>query len=100
MKENTKDFIYDLETIIEARISESDTDSYTYQLISSGPGLVAKKLVEESGELAVASLERPPKKEELLWEAADLMYHFLVLLRANNISLNDISNELESRHNK
>ena len=100
MKENKRSFIYDLEAIINQRISESDDSSYTFQLISSGSGLIAKKLVEESAELAVATLEIPTKKEELLWEAADLMYHFLVLLRANNLSLDDISNVLESRHNK
>ena len=100
MKENKRSFIHDLETIINQRIAESDESSYTFQLISSGSGLMAKKLVEESAELAVASLEQPIKREELLWEAADLMYHLLVLMRANAISLDDISNELESRHHK
>ena len=61
---------------------------------------MAKKLVEESAELAVASLEQPVKSEELLWGAADLMYHLLVLMRANDISFDDLSNELESRHDK
>ena len=100
MKENKRSFIYDLETIINQRIAESDESSYTFQLISSGSGLMAKKLVEESAELAIASLEQTIKREELLWEAADLMYHLLVLMRANDISFDDISNELKSRHDK
>ena len=100
MKENKRSFIYDLENIINQRIAESDESSYTFQLISSGSGLMAKKLVEESAELAIASLEQTIKREELLWEAADLMYHLLVLIRANDISLDDLSNVLESRHHK
>ena len=100
MKENKRSFIYDLENIINQRIAESDESSYTFQLISSGSGLMAKKLVEESAELAGASLEQPIKREELLWESADLMYHLLVLMRANDISFDDLSNELESRHHK
>ena len=100
MKENKRSFIYDLENIINQRIAESDESSYTFQLISSGSGLMAKKLVEESAELAIASLEQTIKREELLWEAADLMYHLLVLMRANDISFDDISNELKSRHDK
>ena len=100
MKENKRSFIYDLENIINQRIAESDESSYTFQLISSGSGLMAKKLVEESAELAIASLEQTIKREELLWEAADLMYHLLVLMRANDISFDDLSNELESRHHK
>ena len=100
MKENKRSFIYDLENIINQRIAESDESSYTFQLISSGSGLMAKKLVEESAELAIASLEQTIKREELLWEAADLMYHLLVLMRANDISFDDITNELKSRHDK
>ena len=100
MNENKRSFIYDLENIINQRIAESDESSYTFQLISSGSGLMAKKLVEESAELAGASLEQPIKREELLWESADLMYHLLVLMRANDISFDDLSNELESRHHK
>ena len=100
MKENKRSFIYDLENIINQRIAESDESSYTFQLISSGSGLMAKKLVEESAELAIASLEQTIKREELLWESADLMYHLLVLMRANDISFDDLSNELESRHHK
>ena len=100
MKENKKSFIYELENIINQRIDQSDESSYTFQLISSKSGLMAKKLVEESAELAVASLVQPIKREELLWEAADLMYHLLVLMRANDISFDDLSNELESRHHK
>ena len=100
MNENKRSFIYDLENIINQRIAESDESSYTFQLISTGSGLMAKKLVEESAELAGASLEQPIKREELLWESADLIYHLLVLMRANDISLDDISNELESRHHK
>ena len=100
MKENKRSFIYDLEHIINQRIAESDESSYTFQLISSGSGLMAKKLVEESAELAIASLEQTIKREELLWESADLMYHLLVLMRANDISFDDLSNELESRHHK
>ena len=89
MKENKRSFIYDLENIINQRIAESDESSYTFQLISSGSGLMAKKLVEESAELAVASFVgrslgagRPEQKMIIF-----IVYHWRIYLDLMRIQI-------------
>jgi phosphoribosyl-AMP cyclohydrolase / phosphoribosyl-ATP pyrophosphohydrolase len=87
-----------LEGIIDARLSELPEGSYITSLHHQGMGRMAQKVIEEAGESAVAALEG--KREELVLEAADLLFHLMVMLRKSDVRLKDIVGELESRHRK
>lgn len=92
---NSKGFLYQLEETISKRI-ESDSDtSYTNTLFKRGINKVAQKVGEEAVELVI---EAKDDNEELFKnEAADLLYHFLILLKAKSLNLNDIEKVLEAR---
>ncbi|UBB90638.1 bifunctional phosphoribosyl-AMP cyclohydrolase/phosphoribosyl-ATP diphosphatase HisIE [Candidatus Kaistella beijingensis] len=93
-KEN-KGFLYQLEEKISQRIDESDENSYTNQLYKRGINKVAQKVGEEAVELV---LEAKDNNEDLFKnEAADLLYHFLILLKTKNFKLQDIEEVLISR---
>jgi phosphoribosyl-ATP pyrophosphohydrolase len=80
---------------IAAKASASPDESYTAKLISKGVAKCAKKFGEEAVELALASVL--PDKTETTKEAADVLYHFLVLLKAAGVSLDDVMAELKRR---
>ncbi|KGO80092.1 phosphoribosyl-ATP pyrophosphatase [Flavobacterium beibuense F44-8] len=92
---NSKGFLYQLEEIISERI-ESDSDtSYTNTLFKRGINKVAQKVGEEAVELVI---EAKDNNEELFKnEAADLLYHFLILLKAKYLNFNDIEKVLKER---
>ena len=96
MSENGIDFLQTLEAVIEARKTAAAADSYTAELFAAGPNRIAQKVGEEGVELALASVTG--SREEIVAEAADLVFHLLVLLRNQDIGLGDIVQELESRH--
>jgi phosphoribosyl-ATP pyrophosphohydrolase/phosphoribosyl-AMP cyclohydrolase len=89
-------FLSELEDIIQARIDNPADESYTSQLIASGEKRVAQKIGEEAVELALASVAG--NAQEQLEEAADLVYHLLVLLKSKQLSLQDVSEMLRQRH--
>ena len=70
-------------------------NSYTRQLLDAGPAKCARKLGEEAIETVIAALTQDD--EALKAEAADLLYHLLVLLEARNVALDDVYNLLEAR---
>ena len=75
----------------------ADTDtSYTARLLAGGPRRPAEKVTEEAGELSAAALAG--SDAEVIGEAADLLYHALVLLEARGLSLGDVEAELAQRH--
>jgi phosphoribosyl-ATP pyrophosphohydrolase len=82
------------ETIAARRHSDADK-SYTRQLLDGGPERCAKKLGEEAVETVIAAVTQDD--QALTAEAADLLYHLLVLLEARNIALEDVYNVLEAR---
>ena len=99
MTTNESNFLDELERIIKDRSESNDSEkSYTRELLASGSDRIAKKVIEESGELAVAYLKNDENKDEFIWESADLLYHMMVLLRSVDVTMNDISRELEKRH--
>jgi phosphoribosyl-ATP pyrophosphohydrolase len=100
MSKNNNQFLYKLEDIINERLAEGSDKSYTYQLMQDGINQVAKKVIEESSEFAIASIQKSNDKNDIVWEAADLMYHFLILLNASGVTLNEVSEELENRNEK
>ena len=99
MKGTGCNFIDELESIIENRAESNDPDkSYTRDLLASGSDRIAKKVIEASGELAVAYLNKKTNKDEIIWEAADLLYHMMVLLHSADVKMEDISSELKKRN--
>jgi phosphoribosyl-ATP pyrophosphohydrolase len=90
--------IADLERIIAERASASPEDSWTAKLLAKGPARAAKKLGEEAVETVIAAVEND--KPALIGESADLLYHLLVVLRARNVSLQEVLDELQRRSAK
>jgi phosphoribosyl-ATP pyrophosphohydrolase/phosphoribosyl-AMP cyclohydrolase len=87
-----------LERIIQERKRNPVEGSYTNKLLSSGINKVAQKVGEEAVELVIESKDN--NKDLFLNEAADLLYHYLVLLTAKDFSLADVENALKVRHGK
>lgn len=87
-----------LETIIKDRKANPKKGSYTTTLFDSGMNKIAQKVGEEAVELVIEA--KDDNKELFLNEAADLMYHYLVLLNAKGFSLSDVENVLKTRHKK
>lgn len=79
----------------DRRGADADT-SYTARLLAGGPRRPAEKVTEEAGELSAAALAG--SDEEVIGEAADLLYHALVLLEARGLSLGEVEAELARRH--
>ncbi|WP_405377051.1 bifunctional phosphoribosyl-AMP cyclohydrolase/phosphoribosyl-ATP diphosphatase HisIE [Nonlabens sp. Asnod3-A02] len=88
--------INDLEKTIHQRIDDQVEGSYTYSLIQKGINKVAQKVGEEAVETVIDAING--KEEDFIYEAGDLMYHYLVLLKAKGLSLADIEKELAKRH--
>jgi phosphoribosyl-ATP pyrophosphohydrolase len=85
----------DLETIIRARAAAPPEESYTAKLLRDGIERAAKKLGEESVEAVIAAISG--KSDELAKEAADVLYHLLVVLHGMNVPLSDVMDELQRR---
>ncbi|MEL6393262.1 MAG: bifunctional phosphoribosyl-AMP cyclohydrolase/phosphoribosyl-ATP diphosphatase HisIE [Bacteroidota bacterium] len=94
---NQGDFLNKLEQTIQQRRDATDPgNSYTRKLLDRGINKVAQKVGEEAVELVI---EAKDENEELfLGEAADLMYHYLVLLAAKGYDLDDVRSVLKTRH--
>src|SRR3954454_8258052 len=84
-----------LAAIIKARRAESASGSYTRQLLDAGPERCARKLGEEAIETIMAALSQDAAA--LQNEAADLIYHLLVLLESRDVALADVLDVLEGR---
>ena len=84
-----------LDLTIQGKTTESPNVSHTAKLLKKGTEKCAEKFGEEAIELIVASVKK--KKKEIIGEAADTLYHMLVLLRSKNISINEVMTELASR---
>ncbi len=85
----------DLAARVAERAAAAPDESYTARLVAAGVQRVAKKLGEEATEAVIAAVAG--NREELRGEAADLLYHLLVLLRAADVPLADVMAELERR---
>ncbi|WP_313804459.1 bifunctional phosphoribosyl-AMP cyclohydrolase/phosphoribosyl-ATP diphosphatase HisIE [Cytobacillus sp.] len=88
--------LFKLEQVIKDREKNRPEGAYTTYLFEKGLDKILKKVGEESAEVIIAAKNRD--KEELKWEAADLIYHLLVLLREQDLPLNEILKVLEKRH--
>ena len=93
--ETSKGFLYQLEDTINQRIDDNDEKSYTNQLYRRGINKVAQKVGEEAVELVI---EAKDNDDDLFKnEAADLMYHYLILLKAKGFKMADIEEVLKER---
>jgi phosphoribosyl-ATP pyrophosphohydrolase/phosphoribosyl-AMP cyclohydrolase len=95
-EESAKGFTYELENIINQRINDEVPDSYTNRLFKKGINKVAQKVGEEAVELVIEAKDDNP--DLFKNEAADLLFHFLILLKIKKISFSDIEQILISRH--
>jgi phosphoribosyl-AMP cyclohydrolase / phosphoribosyl-ATP pyrophosphohydrolase len=96
MIEKKIDFLLKLQELIDSRKKEMPEDSYTTKLFRKGINKIAQKVGEEAVELVIESKDN--NDELFLNEAADLTYHFLVLLSAKGYSISDVVALLEERH--
>ncbi len=87
--------LHDLERTVRERTHASGEASYTRSLLDKGIAHCAKKLNEEAFETALAALQED--KERVASEAADLLYHLLVVLEARGVTLADVEAVLEQR---
>ena len=90
------DFLNDLEQIVRKRLDDRTADSYTVRLAEAGNKRIAQKVGEEGVELALAAATE--NREEIIDEAADLIYHMIVLLANQGLSITDVTARLQTRH--
>lgn len=89
-------FLKELELIIKDRFTNPQDDSYTSSLSKKGINKIAQKVGEEAVEVIIEAKDN--NKELFLNESADLLYHYLILLRAKGFELEDVVKILESRN--
>ncbi len=89
-------FLSDLEEIINDRLTNPSEESYTTQLALAGTKRMAQKVAEEGVEVALAAAAGD--RDEVVDEAADLIFHLMVLLADQELSLGTIARRLKTRH--
>jgi phosphoribosyl-ATP pyrophosphohydrolase/phosphoribosyl-AMP cyclohydrolase len=97
-KNHREDFLFYLEEIIQARKTASPESSYVAGLFAKGINKIAQKLGEEAVELVIEAKDHDEKL--FLNEAADLLFHYLILLNAKGYNLQDVVSVLQGRHAK
>lgn len=95
-KNISKNFLFELENIISERKNNPTDTSYTSDLFKKGINKIAQKVGEEAVELVIEAKDN--NKDLFINEAADLLYHYLILLKAKDSSLSEIVNVLEQRN--
>jgi phosphoribosyl-ATP pyrophosphohydrolase/phosphoribosyl-AMP cyclohydrolase len=95
-KNHKEDFLFYLEDIIKLRRASSDETSYVKKLFDKGINKIAQKVGEEAVELVIES--KDVNQALFLGEAADLLFHYIVLLQAKDCSLSDVIQVLRDRH--
>ncbi len=91
-------FLAELDRVVQGRLAGGDEQSYTVRLVREGVPRVAQKVGEEGVETALAAVTA--SNADFAGEAADLLYHLIVLLRAKGLALTDATAVLEKRHAK
>ena len=89
-------FIRTLQALIQDRHAKMPDGSYTTRLFIKGPKSIGKKVLEEAGEAVIEAVDG--KRDRFIYEASDLVYHLLVLLESQDVSLADLERELALRH--
>ncbi|MBI1346796.1 phosphoribosyl-ATP diphosphatase [bacterium] len=86
-----------LAEVIEQRKTVSPAGSYTAELFAEGHAVMSSKVIEEAYELVTACGEETPNYPDVVHEAADVIYHLMVLLAANDVAWRDVERELTRR---
>jgi phosphoribosyl-ATP pyrophosphohydrolase/phosphoribosyl-AMP cyclohydrolase len=94
----SNNFLLDLEEIIESRKLGNDEKSYVKSLFNKGINSIAQKVGEEAVELVIEAKDNDDDK--FINEAADLIFHFLILLNIKNFTLQQVIDVLQKRHKK
>jgi phosphoribosyl-ATP pyrophosphohydrolase/phosphoribosyl-AMP cyclohydrolase len=94
----SENFLLDLEKIIESRKLGTDEKSYVKSLFNKGINSIAQKVGEEAVELVIEAKDNDDDK--FINEAADLIFHFLILLNIKNFTLQQVIDVLQKRHKK
>jgi phosphoribosyl-ATP pyrophosphohydrolase len=89
------DILARLDAVIASRKGADPASSYTARLLAGGPPLAAKKFGEEAVEVVLAAAQGD--QDALAAESADVIYHWLVLLAASGVSLDEVAAKLEAR---
>ncbi len=93
---NSSDFLSKLEGIIASRKAAAPESSYVASLFQKGINKIAQKVGEEAVETVIEA--KDSNNDLFIGEAADLLFHYLILLQAKGFTLSDITKELEKRH--
>jgi len=96
VKRTYSDFLLHLESVIDDRLSNASANSYVQKITERGTSFVAQKVGEEAVEVSLASVQGD--KHGIVQESADLLFHLLVNLRYHKISLHDVVQTLQQRH--
>ncbi|WP_312421845.1 bifunctional phosphoribosyl-AMP cyclohydrolase/phosphoribosyl-ATP diphosphatase HisIE [Epilithonimonas sp.] len=94
-EESDKGFLYELQQTISDKIDNNDENSYTNELYKKGINKVAQKVGEEAVELVIEA--KDDNDDLFLNEAADLLYHYLILLKAKGFTIEDVETILKLR---
>lgn len=97
-KNHAASFLQYLEEIIDLRRSSSDEQSYVAGLFEKGINKIAQKVGEEATEVIIEAKDND--RTRFLNESADLLFHFMLLLRAKDVTLQDVTKILQDRHSK
>ncbi len=97
-KNHKEDFLFYLEDIIKLRRQVAPSESYVSKLFSKGINKIAQKVGEEAVELVIEAKDN--NKDLFLNEAADLLFHYLLLLNAKDFNLQQVIDILKERHSK
>ena len=89
-------FIRTLQGVVADRHAKMPEGSYTTKLFIKGPKVIGKKVVEEAGETVIEAVDG--NRDRFVYEASDLIYHLLVLLEQQGVTLADLEHELALRH--
>ena len=89
-------FIRTLQAVVAGRHAQMPEGSYTTKLFIKGPKVIGKKVLEEAGEAVIEAVDG--NRDRFIYEASDLIYHLLVLLEQQGVSLSDLERELALRH--
>ena len=89
-------FIRTLQGVVADRHAKMPEGSYTTKLFIKGPKVIGKKVVEEAGETVIEAVDG--NRDRFVYEASDLIYHLLVLLEQQSVTLADLEHKLALRH--
>lgn len=96
LKNENINFLLKLTDLVNQRKKELPENSYTTKLFKEGSDRIIQKVGEEATEVIIAAKNK--SRQEIIYESADLLYHLIVMLAYNELSITDVVKELESRH--